>query len=374
MTPAAASTDDDASPPLRILLVEDDEFDVAVFARSFRQADIPCEIVRCRTGEEVLEGLRDAELAVDLLVTDHLLPGISGFDLCVELLRKATSFALVLLTGGGTEQMAIRALRAGINDYIVKDNAQEYLELLPLVLPKVARRHRERSALKLAVEQHSPHGAIEESSLATPGDGSAVGLSVCAAMVRQRGGRIWVEKGEGTVPTLHFAVPLAPTEADAWRAHRAAPEYPSQAAAAQADGAPNGDEAAVAAPDAGLHILIAHPNPIVTFVTTRSLERLGHRAVAVTDGPKAVEAIEREPFDMVFMAPRMPRADGPEATRQLRRREATEGTHLPIIALGVDAPDDLDRCREAGMDDHVPTPLGFESVRAALSRQKNTLK
>ena len=56
--------------PLRILLVEDDEFDVAVFNRAFRHGDVPYEIVRCRTGEEALEGLRDAKLELDLLVTE----------------------------------------------------------------------------------------------------------------------------------------------------------------------------------------------------------------------------------------------------------------------------------------------------------------
>ncbi|MEM7352323.1 MAG: response regulator [Acidobacteriota bacterium] len=354
-TPAAS-----ASPPLRVLLVEDDEFDVAVFGRAFRQANIPCEIIRCRRGEEVLEGLRDAELAVDLLVTDHLLPGISGFELCVELIERKAPFALVLLTGGGTEQMAIRALRAGINDYIVKDSAQEYLELLPLVLPKVARRHRERQALRLAAEQQATSGE-GETPQELAGDGSAIGLSVCAAMVRQRGGRIWVE-GSGSVQALHFAVPLTRAEAEAWRgvstetSHSPIAETPESTT-----------DVAIAHHPVRLHILIAHPNPIVTFVATRSLERLGHRTVAVSDGNKAAEAIDREPFDLLLMAAPAPRGDTLEATRRIRQHE-NAGGHLPIIALAVGSPEDAESCLEAGMDEQIPRPIGFESLGAAVMR------
>jgi len=363
-----------ASPPLRVLLVEDNEFDVAVFARAFRKAEVACEIVRCRRGEEVLEGLRDAELAVDLLVSDHLLPGISGFDLCLELLEKQCLFALVLLTGGGTEQMAIRALRAGIHDYIVKDTAQEYLDLLPLVLPKVARRHRERRARRMALERHSPDGAFRETATPSPAENSSLGLSVCAALVQQRGGRIWVEKGQNQLPNLHFSVPLAPAEADAWRTQQASMEAsqlkagPRPEAKSPSSQPSTPDEPQSRADRRSEHVLIVHSNPIVVFVTTRTLERLGYRTVTVADGDKAVEALEREPFDLVLMGLHLPGQDGLEATRTIRAGAGPDGNAVPILALAIDPDQELESCRQAGMDDHVARPVGFESLNAALAR------
>ena len=363
------------SPPLRVLLVEDNEFDVAVFARAFRKAEVACEIVRCRRGEEVLEGLRDAELAVDLLVSDHLLPGISGFDLCLELLEKQCLFALVLLTGGGTEQMAIRALRAGIHDYIVKDTAQEYLDLLPLVLPKVARRHRERRARRMAMERHSPDGAFRETATPNPAESSSLGLSVCAALVQQRGGRIWVEKGRNQLPSLHFSVPLAPAEADAWRTQQANlddSEPPAARAHPETQSPrfqrPTPQESQSPVLQQSGHVLIAHCNPIVVFVTTRTLERLGYRTVTVVDGAKAVEALEREPFDLVLMGLHLPGQDGLEATRTIRAGDGQDGNAVPILALAIDPDQELESCRQAGMDDHVARPVGFESLNAALAR------
>ena len=68
------------------------------------------------------------------------------------------------------------------------------------------------------------------------------------------------------------------------------------------------------------------------------------------------------------MAAPDPRGDNLEATRRIRRHEASSGAHLPIIALAVDSAEDVERCREAGMDDQIPGPIGFESLGAAVRR------
>ena len=360
-----------AAPPLKILLVEDDEFDVAVFGRAFRQSEIPVEIIRCRRGEEVLEGLRDAELSIDLLVADHLLPGISGFDLCLELLEDEPAYALVLLTGGGSEQMAIRALRAGIHDYIVKDSTQEYLRLLPLVLPRVARRHRARQAQKAARTPGQPEVSLPD-------------LADCADVVRRRGGTIWLEEGNGGEPALHFSVPLAPAEVDGWRPGEGQHDrrLRDQTDQDQRDARPSAAVAAADAPDppAGAppadqppkRVLIAHSNPIVQFVASRAVERLGYRFVTVESGHKALEALERESFDIALMGVRMPGLDGLETTRAIRDQQG-EQRYLPIIALGVGpADDEAEQCLNAGMDDQVARPISFEGLSAVLLRAAAT--
>ncbi len=364
-----------ASPPLRILLVEDDEFDVAVFVRAFRKSDIACEIVRCQRGEQVLAGLRDTELCFDLLVTDHQLPGMSGYDLCVQLLEDSPSFALVLLTGGGSEQMAIRALRAGINEYIVKDSSQKYLDLLPLVLPKVARRHRERRARMMTGNQacgpSEPPGTPRPAEVV---DSAGLGLSDCATVVSRRGGRIWIEQSDDKVPMLHFAVPLAKAEAEAWTSDGLSPAVLPTAvpvvksAPERADEARPGD--AQMAGETFRHALIVHPNPIVTFVTTRILDRLGYRSATVVNGRKALEALEREPFDLVLTGLAMPELDGLDTAREIRARELTSGDHLPIIALAIDPEEDLEKCHRAGIDTHVERPIGFEALNNALARMR----
>lgn len=381
MTKVEASMVEPVAPPLRILLVEDDEFDVAVFGRAFRRGKIACEIVRCRSGEEALAGLRDAELELDLLITDHQLPGMPGFDLCLELIdryRSAPSgrteppYALVLLTGVGSEQMAIRALRAGINDYIVKDGSREYLDLLPLVLPRVARRHRQRRLRRLAEQQQ---GAPPEAGRA--GD-THIGLSACAEAVEHKGGRVWVENHLGQSPALCFRVPLAPDEVAFWTPAREAPE-PRPAPTLKTGGddrrESSGDVSSAGRkpPDhalesenrLSLHVLIVHPNPIVTFVARRTVERMGHRCAAVESGAKNLEALDREPFDLVLIALDMPGLDGLETVRRIRRRKSNSGGRVPILALGA-APGAEERCREASIDGVIAAPVSAYGLKVAI--------
>jgi DNA-binding NarL/FixJ family response regulator len=134
----------ETSSPLRVLLVEDDEHDRLAFRVAFKKSKVPCEITECTWAEDaLLQLLADASL-FDLVVIDHKLPGMSGLDLIKELLGQETPLPLVIVTGRGSEQLAVEALKAGVSDYIVKDPGRHYLELLSLVLPQVVRKHGDR--------------------------------------------------------------------------------------------------------------------------------------------------------------------------------------------------------------------------------------
>ena len=147
---------------LRILLVEDNAHDRFAFCRALKKARLSCEITECVRAEEALEFVRSADSSFNLLVVDHGLPGISGLELCKELLTEETPLPLVILTGAGSQQLAVEALKAGVYDYIIKDPGQGYLNLLPVVLPDVVRRHEERLAREAAEKAlHVAHSELE---------------------------------------------------------------------------------------------------------------------------------------------------------------------------------------------------------------------
>ena len=139
-----------SSARLRILLVEDDQHDRLAFHRAFKRALVSSEITECERAEEALERLRTDPSLFDLVVVDHGLPGISGLDLCKEILKQGMDLPLILLTGRGSEELAVEALKAGVNDYIIKDSGLGYLDLLPAVLPEVVSKHGDRVARKRA--------------------------------------------------------------------------------------------------------------------------------------------------------------------------------------------------------------------------------
>lgn len=105
----------------------------------------------------------------------------------------------------------------------------------------------------------------------------------------------------------------------------------------------------------GLRILVAEDNAVNQRVATAMLTRRGHLVDVVDNGVAAVEAVARNPYDVVLMDVQMPRLDGLGATRQIRQNGYTD---LRIIALTAHATtDDRDRCVEAGMDGFLTKPF-----------------
>ena len=132
------------SNQLRIAFIEDNEHDVIAFRRSFQKSMVANRITHYERAEEALEDILADASAFDLVVTDYKLPGISGLELCRELIQREIPLPVVLLTGAGSENLAIDALKLGAYDYIIKDQSQGYLKLLPVVLPTVVRKHSDR--------------------------------------------------------------------------------------------------------------------------------------------------------------------------------------------------------------------------------------
>ena len=98
------------------------------------------------------------------------------------------------------------------------------------------------------------------------------------------------------------------------------------------------------------------------------LEQIGCTADVVSNGLKAIKAVEAIKYDIVFMDVHMPEMDGLEATRRIvNSRLASE--RPKIIALTADAMSgDKEKCIEAGMDDYITKPVRLEEVLSTLKR------
>jgi signal transduction histidine kinase/DNA-binding response OmpR family regulator/PAS domain-containing protein len=115
-----------------------------------------------------------------------------------------------------------------------------------------------------------------------------------------------------------------------------------------------------------LRILLAEDNATNQKLALRLLARLGYQADVVGNGLEALQAVQRQPYDVVLMDVQMPELDGLEATRRLRR-ELPQSLQPQIIAMTANAMQgDREMCLAAGMDDYVSKPIRVEELVRAL--------
>jgi CheY-like chemotaxis protein len=114
-------------------------------------------------------------------------------------------------------------------------------------------------------------------------------------------------------------------------------------------------------------VLVAEDNVVNQRLVERLLQKQGHRVVVVGNGREAVNALERESFDLVLMDVQMPELDGFQATAVIREREKVSGRHLHIIAVTAHAmKGDGEKCVAAGMDGYITKPIQAESLTQAM--------
>ena len=119
-----------------------------------------------------------------------------------------------------------------------------------------------------------------------------------------------------------------------------------------------------------LRILLVEDNAVNQKLALRLLEQMGYRADLAGNGLEAIQAVERQKYDVVLMDVQMPEMDGLEASRQICARW-TRMERPRIIAMTANAMQgDRERCLEAGMDDYVSKPIRVNELVDALGKAK----
>jgi len=100
------------------ILVVDDSRDVRDFVGRMVLANEGYDVLTAANGQEGFVVARD--LQPDLIITDYMMPGMTGLDMLEALKESELTIPVILMTAEGSEELAVQAMRAGVYDYLIK--------------------------------------------------------------------------------------------------------------------------------------------------------------------------------------------------------------------------------------------------------------
>ena len=200
----------------------------------------------------------------------------------------------------------------------------------------------------------------EEKSGINKVQGTGLGMAITRSIVDLMGGSISVESasGKGTRFEVVLELPID-IEADTAQKAQALPEE---------------DDAV--SPLSGMKFLCAEDNALNAEILQMLLETKGASCTICSNGQEIVDAfasVKPGDYDMILMDVQMPVMDGLEATRRIRNGENPLGRTIPILAMTANAfLEDMQKSREAGMDEHLSKPVDISALEQTVKRFRVT--
>ncbi len=125
------------SSKIRVLYVEDDRLDCIAFTRYVQQFRLPYECTLVGSVAEALATLENQKFQI--VVLDYLLR--DGYSSEIFPILQSQNCPFIILTGRGDEETAIKLMKQGAADYLIKDSEQNHLKILPITIEKALNRH-----------------------------------------------------------------------------------------------------------------------------------------------------------------------------------------------------------------------------------------
>ncbi|MEI4195745.1 response regulator [Roseovarius sp. E0-M6] len=295
----------------RALVVDPQAANRLILERQLSQLGL--EVRGCATGQEAL---KHARAGVDLVVADHEMAGMDGFELAEAMAETGLDAPVIILS------QTARATDS--------EPAGRYVQ-------SVLQKPVPRRALFAALGALAPVGRAPFAPSGRDGEGKLEFRSHATANTPIVTEPAEVAVDEGPVPMF--------------RARRGDETAPNQ------DPRPSVPSAEAAAPRQ-MRVLAAEDNRTNRLVLSKMLKALDIELQFAENGLEAVEKYQKFDPDIVFMDISMPEMDGKEATRAIRKIEQGTGRHVPIVAMTAHAmTGDDEEILAAGLDHYLTKPL-----------------
>jgi signal transduction histidine kinase/CheY-like chemotaxis protein len=177
--------------------------------------------------------------------------------------------------------------------------------------------------------------------------GTGLGLSICKKLIDMMEGTIWVKSkiNEGSV--FSFSIPFPVVD--------------------NVSVTVNVPETKPLAKNKQLRILLAEDNKMNQVIAGRIFKKIGYPVDFADNGLVAIEKLEAQNYDLIFMDIQMPEMDGLQATRHIINKYGDDAP--PIVAMTANVlSEDEAECREAGMKDFLSKPFTIDRLEAIIEK------
>ncbi len=183
--------------------------------------------------------------------------------------------------------------------------------------------------------------------------GTGLGLSITKQLTEILGGKVSVKSIEGKGSVFSIQLPAGVDINNLPKMDKY--EYVNQSTQPEKEGKTNFTG----------KVLVAEDNPSNQMLINLLLSKVGLDVTIAGDGKIAVEKVENEQFDLIFMDMQMPNMNGYEATAVIRSKQIK----TPIVALTANAmSEDMNKCKQSGCDEYLSKPVKQEKLFAMVEK------
>jgi len=194
-----------------------------------------------------------------------------------------------------------------------------------------------------------PYARFYEKGQNENNEGVGMGLHIVDTLVKEMGGKITVNSKLGKGSKFSFVLRMIVTEIQESEIKVVLSDKPDKEGKLSS-----------------INILIAEDDDATRILMERSLRDADCNIKFACDGDEAVDEMKKNKYDLVLMDLRMPRMDGLEATREIRKNIDKE---VPIIALTAHAMTFVeDHCKAAGMNGYLSKPVDIDKLIQVIQK------